>query len=265
MGKGSRTRRARARRASGPNPEAAAASAEAARQAEADKAARGRHIAELEARGVTVKADGQNRIVSAQRLDVFDLMRSRKTRDGAPLLTDKHVSAVRIVEAYMAVAAGVRNDAGPEVGFVQRSADGAPGQGFANAQIDAAEWLDAVWLRAGVIPARILRALLEPQFVPAPMIVSPLPPKHKPKPEPEPEPVAGEPEPEWIPEAERVRRQQGSALTRWRDTMRRVTGETNEDSYGALLRMSCASLAEAVAEVNRSPPKRYGQSTRAAA
>ncbi|MBC6981413.1 hypothetical protein [Caulobacter sp. 17J80-11] len=134
-----------------PSPEAAIAAAKLRRAREAE-------FARLSAQpDVRVVADAGRRIVSARRLDVFDQLFAQRA------LTEAQVGAARRLEADLACAAGVdRAQAGFEK--VDACAPGAPGQGVTQVMVDASARAGAALDACGPVNARLLRALLEPQF-----------------------------------------------------------------------------------------------------
>lgn len=168
---------------------------EQAHQAAREKRERQAEIDRLQFQpDVRVVCDAAKRIVSAQRLDVFALLRSRQA------ITEAQYEAVRRLEADLAAAAGVDK---PEQSLerVDRSSTGAPGQNVSQRQIDAGRRVAEVLRGTGPINAKLLRALLEPQFA--------------------------------------------GVLTRWREVVEQVTGETHHAAAAVVVRSACENLAEA--------------------
>lgn len=161
-----------------------------------ERAARAERKAEvdaLRARGLTVTCDAGYNIIVTQRLDVFDLLLSRKS------VTQQQVDAVRRLEQKQALAFGHER---PEQSFdrVDKSSEGAPGQNVTQAMIDAQADLRIIYLTTGAKSSELLIALTQPQE---------------------------------------------GILTRWRDTVVKVTGEKDEDVHPAMIRAACENLAAA--------------------
>lgn len=134
-----------------PTPEAALAAAR-------DRRAREAEIARLTCLpDVKVTLDAGRRIVSARRLDVFDQLLAQRA------LTEVQAEAARRLETDLAAAAGVDRASGG-LERVDACAVGAPGQGVTQSMVDAAARVRAALAACGPVNARLLTALLEPQF-----------------------------------------------------------------------------------------------------
>ena len=122
----------------------------------AAKAARKTEVESLRSRGLTVTCDAGYNIIVTQRLDVFDLLMSRKS------LTQPQVDAVRRLEQKQALAYGHER---PEQSFdrVDKSSEGAPGQNVTQAMIDAQRDLSIIYVTTGGKSAELLMALTQPQ------------------------------------------------------------------------------------------------------
>ena len=122
----------------------------------AAKAARKAEVETLRSRGLTVTCDAGYNIIVTQRLDVFDLLMSRKS------LTQPQVDAVRRLEQKQALAYGHER---PEQSFdrVDKSSEGAPGQNVTQAMIDAQRDLSIIYVTTGGKSSELLIALTQPQ------------------------------------------------------------------------------------------------------
>lgn len=165
---------------------------EAERIAFEDRKAR---VTEMRARGAHVVCDAQWRIVTARRLDVFQLLFEQRPN---PAITQAQLDAVRRLEQEMAMAEGV-GLTGDNAG-VRSSSEGAPGQNVSQRMVDAARRLEGVYARLGPTNKVLLVALLSPQF-------------------------------------------KGALLTRWREVVEGVTGETNDRAQLGAVRMALTNLA----------------------
>lgn len=122
----------------------------------AEKAARKAEVESLRSRGLTVTCDAGYNIIVTQRLDVFDLLLSRKS------VTQQQVDAVRRLEQKQALAYGHER---PEQSFdrVDKSSEGAPGQNVTQAMIDAQADLRIIYLTTGGKSSELLIALTLPE------------------------------------------------------------------------------------------------------